>query len=98
MCTGTNDLLQTVEVILASPTIVVFPKMAFFIGHSSLGHPILPPGLLPPVASLGSMLLEMTSPVAQTVKNLPANAGDSGSIPGSGGSSGEVHGHPPQYS
>ena len=35
------------------------------------------------------------------VKNPPANAGDirdSGSIPGSGGSSGEGNGHPLQYS
>ena len=86
------------EVILASPTIAVFPRTAFSIGHSSLGHSILPPGLLPPVASLGSTLLEMTSPVAQTVYNPPANAGDSGSIPGSGGSPGEGNGHPPQYS
>ena len=34
-------------------------------------------------------------------KNLPASAGDvrdSGSIPGSGRSPGEVHGNPPQYS
>ena len=32
------------------------------------------------------------------VKNLPANAGDSGSIPGSGKSPGEGHGNPLQYS
>ena len=72
--------------------------MALSIGHSSLGHPILPPSLLPPVASLGSTLLEMTSPVAQTVNNPPAKAGDWGSIPGSGGCPGEGNGHPPLYS
>ena len=88
----------TVDVILASPTIAVFPRMALSIGHSSLGHPILPPSLLPPVASLGSTLLEMTSPVAQTVNNPPAKAGDWGSIPGSGGCPGEGNGHPPLYS
>ena len=32
------------------------------------------------------------------VKNLPANAGDMGSIPGSGRSPGEGNGNPPQYS
>ena len=32
------------------------------------------------------------------VKNLPVNAGDSGSIPGSGRSPGEGHGNPLQYS
>ena len=42
--------------------------------------------------------------VAQSVNNLPAvqetacNAGDLGSHPGSGGSSGEGNGNPPQYS
>ena len=37
-------------------------------------------------------------PVAQTVKSPPANAGDPGSIPGSGRSSGEGNGKPLQYS
>ena len=32
------------------------------------------------------------------VKNLPANAGDMGSIPGSGRSAGEANGNPLQYS
>ena len=32
------------------------------------------------------------------VKNPPANAGDTGSIPGSGSSPGEGHGNPRQYS
>ena len=32
------------------------------------------------------------------VKNLPANAGDAGSITGSGGSPGEGNGNPLQYS
>ena len=32
------------------------------------------------------------------VKNLPANSGDTGSIPGSGRSSGEGNGNPLQYS
>ena len=36
-------------------------------------------------------------PVAQ-VKNLPANAGDTGSIPGLGRSPGEGNGNPFQYS
>ena len=35
--------------------------------------------------------------MAQLVKNLPANAGDTGSIPGSGRSSGEGNGNPLQY-
>ena len=40
----------------------------------------------------------LTSQVVLIVKNLPANAGDSGSIPGSGRSPGEGHGNPLQYS
>ena len=36
--------------------------------------------------------------VAQAVKNLPANAGDPGLIPGSGGSPREGNGNPLQYS
>ena len=36
--------------------------------------------------------------VAQMVKNLPANAEDEGSIPGSGRSPGEGNGNPLQYS
>ena len=36
--------------------------------------------------------------VAQKVKNLPANAGDLGSIPGSGRFPGEGNGNPLQYS
>ena len=35
---------------------------------------------------------------ASWVKNVPANAGDMGLIPGSGRSSGEGHGNPLQYS
>ena len=38
------------------------------------------------------------APVAQMVKNLPASAGDPGSIPGSGRSPGEGNGSPLQYS
>ena len=36
--------------------------------------------------------------MAQTVKNLPANAGDLGSIPGSGQPPGEGKSNPLQYS
>ena len=36
--------------------------------------------------------------VAQSVKNPPASAGDTGSIPGWGGSPGGGHGHPLHYS
>ena len=37
-------------------------------------------------------------PGGSVVKNLPANAGDTGSIPGSGRSPGGEHGNPLQYS
>ena len=37
-------------------------------------------------------------PSGSVVKNPPANAGDAGSIPGSGRSPGEENGHPLQYS
>ena len=40
----------------------------------------------------------LASLVAQMVKNLPANAGDTGSIPGLGRSPGEGNGNPFQYS
>ena len=36
-------------------------------------------------------------PAGSVVKNLPANAGDTGSIPGSGSSPGEGNGNPLQY-
>ena len=36
--------------------------------------------------------------MAQTAKNLPANVGDPGLIPGSGRSPGEGNGNPLQYS
>ena len=40
----------------------------------------------------------MGFPGGSMIKNLPANAGDSGSIPGSGRSSGEGNDNPLQYS
>ena len=40
----------------------------------------------------------MGFPGGSRVKNLPANAGDKSSIPGSGKSPGEGNGDPPQYS
>ena len=43
-------------------------------------------------------ILEEDSLVAQIVKNLPANAGDMGLIPGSERSSGEGNGNPLQCS
>ena len=42
--------------------------------------------------------LKRASQVAQPVKNPPANAGDVGSIPGSGKPPGGGHGYPLQYS
>ena len=42
--------------------------------------------------------LEGTSQVALVVKNLPANAGDLGLIPGLGRAPGEGNGNPLQYS
>ena len=46
---------------------------------------------------LGKCFLR-ASQVVLVVKNLPANAGDTGSIPGLGRSPGRGHGNPPQYS
>ena len=45
------------------------------------------------VIHIYSYLHTLASPVAQMVKNLPANAGDMGSIPGSGRSLGEGNGN-----
>ena len=55
---------------------------------------------------LRSQLLELDPPTSKgmgfpggsAVKNLPINAGDAGSIPGSGRFPGEGNGSPPQYS
>ena len=63
----------------------------------------------PPVSLIGGQKLKSAafifyyensraSLVAQMVKNLPADAGNSGSIPGSGRSPGEGRGCPLQYS
>ena len=40
----------------------------------------------------------MGIPVARMVKNLPASAGEAGSVPGSGRSPGGEHGNPLQHS
>ena len=57
-----------------------------------MGGPVLPPCYLP-----GTKLVD-PSLVAQTVKVSAYKAGDPGSIPGSGRSSGEGNGNPLQYS
>ena len=44
------------------------------------------------------MKIEGSFPVVSSVKNLPATAGDEGSIPGSRRSPGEGNGDPLQYS
>ena len=46
----------------------------------------------------GMLFIQVASLVAQTVKNLPANSGDVGSIPELGRSLGEGNGNPLQYS
>ena len=43
-------------------------------------------------------LLDLGFPGGSVVKDLPANVGDLGWIPGSGRSLGEGNGNPPQYS
>ena len=45
-----------------------------------------------------SVQLNEGFPSGPVVKNLPANAGDVGSVPGSGRSPGEENGNPLQYS
>ena len=47
---------------------------------------------------LGEYFLPLGFPGASAVKNRPSNAGDTGSIPGSGRSPGERNGNPLQYS
>jgi len=44
------------------------------------------------------VMIRLASLVAQWLKNLPANAGDTSSIPGSGRSPGEGNGNPLWYS
>ena len=50
------------------------------------------------IADVVEITKELEVEVAQTVKNLPANAGDPGSVPRLGRSPGEGHGNPLQYS
>ena len=50
------------------------------------------------IADVVEIAREIYVEVAQTVKNLPANAGDPGSIPRLGRSPGEGHSNPLQYS
>ena len=45
-----------------------------------------------------TVLLTMCFPGGSVVKNLPVDAGDAGSIPGSGRCLGGGHGNPIQYS
>ena len=54
----------------------------------SLLQPLLPP----------TLTLTLGFPGGSAIKNLPANAGDSALIPGTGRSSGEGNGNPLQYS
>ena len=49
-------------------------------------------------SNCSNLLLKMDFPVGSVVKNLPANAGDAGSIPVLGRSPGGGHGNPFHYS
>ena len=49
-------------------------------------------------SNCSNLLLKMDFPGGSVVKNLPANAGDAGSIPGLGRSPGGGHGNPFHYS
>ena len=49
-------------------------------------------------AQQGSLVAKPRDPGGSVVKNLPANAGDRGSVPGSARSPGEGNGNPLQYS
>ena len=73
------------------------------LSHKTVPHVRCHPKSWLPVGPTGfefrcPLFCSEASQVAQGVKNLPANAGDSGSIPGSERSPGEGHGHPLQYS
>ena len=52
----------------------------------------------PRVSLSGALVLATGFPGGSVVKNLPANAGDVGSSPGSGRSPGERNGYPLHYS
>ena len=47
---------------------------------------------------VGTYIFKRASLMVLVVKNTPANAGDTSSVPGSGRSSGEGNGYPLQYS
>ena len=75
--------------------------------HSVVSDSLWPHGLQPtrllspwdfPGKSTGVGCHCLLHPGGSAVKNLPANAGDAGSIPGSGRSYGEGNGNPFQYS
>ena len=61
---------------------------------------LIPSPLDPPFLGykMGIVMPVLGFPGGSVVKNSPANAGDSGSIPGSGRSPGERNGNPLQYS
>ena len=64
----------------------------------SLNLQVLVAGKLPDSLNNACLQVSWASLVAQLEKNLPANAGDLGLIPGLGRSPGEGKGHPLQYS
>ena len=59
-----------------------------------LSHPLSPPS----PRKLNEVCKDLSFPGSSAVKNLPANAGDAGSIPGPERSPGEGNGSPLQYS
>ena len=96
----------------ASPTINIPPDSTFVVTdeptltchhQSPQSTPGLPLGLdkctMTCVHQYGIVQSSFTAlKICSMVKNLPANAGDVGSMPGSGRSSGEGNGNPLQYS
>ena len=93
---------------IGSKSSVTFQDSSSQLSSSPLPVPHSPTRILYPVGSVTCIpwdihlvhlsLSFLPSLVAQMVKNLPANAGDPGSIPGLGRSPVEGHGNPLQYS
>ena len=86
------------------PTSLVSPASAGrFFTTEPLGKPLLPFFLilflfLPSIKLIDFYILFGGFPGGSVVKNLPANAGDAGLIPGLGRVPGEGNGNPLQYS
>ena len=94
-CMAIQLKLNLVHAFLTSTSVkkIIFRTLLMQLAKKCI---IVPPQYLTQNYQISASLVGF--PGGSVVKNLPANAGDAGSIPGSGSSPGEGHGNPLQYS